>query len=103
MKQIYEGLTPFERQTISEAAHRHFGEDCDSYLFGSRTRDDLRGGDIDLLIETGSNEPVEYAKELAFRSHLKFRIGEQKIDVLFIQPGDSRPIILDVKRKMIRL
>ena len=96
-------LTPFQRLNINEISHRHFGEDCGSYLFGSRTRDDLRGGDIDLLIETGSNEPVEYAKELAFRSHLKFRIGEQKIDVLFIQPGDNRPIILDVKRKMIRL
>ena len=96
-------LTPFQRLNINEISRRHFGEDSDSYLFGSRTRDDLRGGDIDLLIETGSNEPVEYAKELAFRSHLKFRIGEQKIDVLFIQPGDNRPIILDVKRKMIRL
>ena len=96
-------LTPFQRLNINEISHRHFGEDCDSYLFGSRTRDDLRGGYIDLLIETGSNEPVEYAKELAFRSLLKFRIGEQKIDVLFIQLGDNRPIILDVKRMMIRL
>ena len=96
-------LTPFQRLNINEISRRHFGQSCSTFLFGSRTRDDLRGGDIDLLIETGSNEPVEYAKELAFRSHLKFRIGEQKIDVLFIQPGDNRPIILDVKRKMIRL
>jgi hypothetical protein len=47
--------------------------------------------------------PLNMQRNFAFRSHLKFRIGEQKIDVLFIQPGDNRPIILDVKRKMIRL
>jgi hypothetical protein len=56
-------LTSFQRQTISEAAHRHFGEDSVAYLFGSRTRDDLRGGDIDLVSETGSDKPVEYAKK----------------------------------------
>ena len=96
-------LTPFERLAIRESARRHFGEECAAYLFGSRTRDDLRGGDIDLLIETESNEPVEYSKKLAFRSHLKSRIGDQKIDVLFTQPGDNRPIILEAKREMIRL
>lgn len=96
-------LTPFERQTIRETARSHFGENCAAYLFGSRTRDDLRGGDIDLLIETGFNEPVEYAKKLAFRSHLKSRIGDQKIDVLFTRPGDDRSIILEAKREMIRI
>jgi hypothetical protein len=58
---------------------------------------------FDLLIETGSDKPVQYAKKLAFRSELKCRIGDQKIDVLFAMPNDERPIILDVKRKMIRL
>ena len=74
-------LTPFERQTIRETARRHFGEDCAAYLFGSRTRNDLRGGDIDLLIETGFNEAVERAQKLAFPSNLKSRIGDQKIDL----------------------
>ncbi len=96
-------LTPFERQTILKSARRHFGENCAAYLFGSRTRADLRGGDIDLLIETGSNHPVEYAKKLAFRSHLKSRIGDQKIYVLFTRPGDNRPITPEAKRDMIRL
>jgi len=85
-------LTPFERQTIRETARRHFGEDCAADLFGSRTRDDLRGGDIDLLIETGSTEPVEYSKKLAFRSQLKSRIGDQKNRCAFYTtrrwPGD---------------
>lgn len=96
-------LTPFERQTIRETARRHFGQDCAAYLFGSRTRDNLRGGDIDLLIETGSTDPVEYAKKLAFRSNLKSQIGDQKIDVLFTRPGDHRSIMLEAKREMVRL
>ncbi|NBS51788.1 MAG: nucleotidyltransferase domain-containing protein [Spartobacteria bacterium] len=81
-------LTLFEKQTISEAVHRHFGKDSVAYLFGSRTRDDLRGGDIDLLIETGSTEPVQYY---------------QKIDVLFARSSDNRPVILEAKRAMLRL
>jgi len=96
-------LTLFEKQTISEVVHRHFGKDSVAYLFGSRTRDDLRGGDIDLLIERGSTEPVQYSSKLAFRSELKCRIGDQKIDVLFARSSDNRPVILEAKRAMLRL
>jgi hypothetical protein len=63
----------------------------------------LHGGDIDLLIDTEFSDPVEYAKKLAFRSHLKSRIGDKKIDVLFTRPGDNRSIILEAKREMMRL
>ena len=37
------------RDAIREAAQRYFGADV--YLFGSRTDDSRRGGDIDLYIE----------------------------------------------------
>ena len=96
-------LTPFQRLNINEIAHRHFGQNCATFLFGSRARDDLRGGDIDLLIETGSDKPVQYAKKLALRSELKCRIGDQKIDVLFALPNDERPIIREAKRGMVRV
>jgi predicted nucleotidyltransferase len=96
-------LTPFQRLNINEIAHRHFGQNCSTFLFGSRARDDLRGGDIDLLIETGSDKPVQYAKKLAFRSELKCRIGDQKIDVLFAVPNDERPIIREAKKGMVRV
>jgi predicted nucleotidyltransferase len=96
-------LTPFQRLNINEIAHRHFGQNCATFLFGSRAQDDLRGGDIDLLIETGSDKPVQYAKKLAFRSELKCRIGDQKIDVLFALPNDERPIIREAKKGMVRV
>jgi predicted nucleotidyltransferase len=96
-------LTPFQRLNINEIAHRHFGHNCATFLFGSRARDDLRGGDIDLLVETGSDKPVQYAKKLAFRSELKCRIGDQKIDVLFAMPNDERPIIREAKKGMVKV
>ena len=43
-------LTPTQATIIREAVHRHFGEDADVRLFGSRTDDSKRGGDIDLYL-----------------------------------------------------
>ena len=99
----YMRLTPFQRQGILELSRKHFGPQCAAFLFGSRTNDELRGGDIDLLIEADSNRQVEYSKRLAFRSELKCQIGDQKIDVIFAMPDDERPIVREARREMVRL
>lgn len=39
------------RAIIKEEAARHFGPASEARLFGSRARDESRGGDIDLFIE----------------------------------------------------
>ena len=96
-------LTPFQTQGIIELTRKHFGSKCAAFLFGSRTNDELRGGDIDLLIESDSNRQVEYSKRLAFRSELKCQIGDQKIDVIFAMPDDERPIVREARREMVRL
>ena len=96
-------LTPFQRQGILELSRKHFGSQSAAFLFGSRTNDELRGGDIDLLIESDSNRQVEYSKRLAFRSELKCQIGDQKIDVIFAMPDDERPIVREARREMVRL
>jgi predicted nucleotidyltransferase len=96
-------LTPFQRQSILELSHKHFGDNCAAYLFGSRTNNELKGGDIDLLIESDFNRQVDYTKRLAFRSDLKCQIGDQKIDVIFAMPGDVRPIVQEARREMVRL
>ena len=51
-------------------------------LFGSRTQDDLRGRDIDLLIELAEPTMEKLAVSLRACARLQMAIGERKIDVL---------------------
>ncbi len=60
------------------------------YLFGSRTDDSLRGGDIDLYIVTEHKKNI-MEKKIDFLVRLKQRIGDQKIDVVISK--DSGGII----------
>lgn len=86
-------LTSDEVAAIKECAAAHFGASATVRLFGSRTRDDLRGGDIDLhvIAETAEQATAERAWE--FQDALQARIGEQRIDVLLKGPADAfRPI-----------
>ena len=55
------------------------------FLFGSRVRDDLKGGDIDLLLRV-PKEILSAVKKLKldFLIEIQGRIGEQKIDLLMI-------------------
>ena len=64
-------------------------------LFGSRTRDDLRGGDIDLLIELAEPTPDKLSVSLRAGARLQMAIGERKIDVLVTDPQSvETPLIL---------
>lgn len=80
-------LTPYEIASIQECAARHFGAGAVVRLFGSRVRDDLRGGDIDLHITTEQELGSYGAPASRFRIDLEERIGEQRIDVLVNGPG----------------
>ena len=75
-------LKPNEVQAIKAAAQEAFGDDVVVRLFGSRVRDDLRGGDIDLLVEVDASLATE-ARADRFRDRLFERIDEQKVDVVF--------------------
>lgn len=75
-------LKPDEVQAIKAAAREAFGDDAVVRLFGSRVRDDLRGGDIDLLVEVDDSLATE-ARADRFRDRLFERIDEQKVDIVF--------------------
>ncbi len=45
-------LSPAQLDLLRRTALRRFGANSALWLFGSRLRDDLRGGDIDVYIET---------------------------------------------------
>lgn len=77
-------------EAIKSAAHEAFGEGVVVRLFGSRVRDDLRGGDIDLHVETGPLQDERRARH-AFEDALFRRIEPQKVDVIVTQRGGTTP------------
>lgn len=81
-------LTTFEQITIIETV-REFLPDARVMLYGSRTDDNKRGGDIDLLILTPIKTDWERAGEI--RWALWDKLGEQKIDILLETEGEPTP------------
>lgn len=64
---------------------KHFSEffsDGEIYLFGSRTDDSKKGGDIDLYLVLKEHTNL-FDKKIKFLSRIKRELGEQKIDVIF--------------------
>ena len=75
-------LSEFEIETIKNLAHRHFGNDAEVFLFGSRTKDNNRGGDIDLFVRNIHVTRLTVLTKINFLADLTLQIGEQKIDVV---------------------
>lgn len=71
-----------QRSAIVAATAELAGPDARVLLFGSRVHDELRGGDIDLLVECPHpvERPVRLAMQLTAR--LQCALGDQRINVL---------------------
>lgn len=82
-------LTATERTTIARAAAAVFGSDVRVLLFGSRTDDNARGGDIDLFVGgvAASALQVQHLR-LALLGRLHDELGDQRID-LVVQRADG--------------
>lgn len=76
-----------DRQTIKAAAREVFGDGAVVRLFGSRVDDDLKGGDIDLHVETDAAPEGRHRLRSKFWSLLQDRLGEQQIDVVVSERG----------------
>lgn len=60
-----------------------FGHGSRIWLFGSRTDDSARGGDIDLYVETPVSGPDRVAEaKIALLTALQPRLGERRIDLV---------------------
>lgn len=92
-------LTPETRQVIKESVQDVFGPNARVRLFGSRTNDEARGGDIDLLVEC--SEPVKDSlrKSLTLTARLQSRLGDQRIDVIVADPQTRPQSVHDVARR----
>lgn len=76
-------LSEFQIETINKLAKKHFGQDATVFLFGSRTDDHKRGGDIDLLVRNTNESGLTVESKIKFLTELKRQIGDQKIDMVF--------------------
>lgn len=79
-------LNEHEISAIKTLAKFHFGEEVQVFLFGSRTRDQERGGDIDLFICNSGEGRLKIRDKINFLTDLILQIGEQKIDVVLDNP-----------------
>ena len=71
------------------------------YLFGSRTDDTEKGGDIDLYLKL--NDTTNWHEKIKFLANLKSTIGDQKIDVIIFNVGDVVVGINDIFNRSVDL
>lgn len=97
-------LSEYQKNTILDVTQTVLGADASVTLFGSRVDDTLKGGDIDLLIET-KHEILHPADTKALiAAKLIMKLGDLKIDVLLSAPNLRHYPIHDIaKKKGVRL
>ena len=80
-------LSPEQISAIRASARQLAGEGARVWLFGSRVRDDERGGDVDLLLEL--DEPVAEPAQLSSRmaAQVSRNMYGRKVDVLIKAPN----------------
>lgn len=91
-------LTVAERSAIRETVRAIAGPRTRVRLFGSRTDDTAKGGDIDLLVDV--DYPIESPALLGARigARLQRALGEQRIDVVLSAPNVTEQSIHRVAR-----
>lgn len=85
-------LSEREQTVIRSAVKKHFGDHARVRLFGSRTDDSRRGGDIDLLVETTRTGQEALRAKIAAITDIQLALGDQKIDLITCPPpGENVP------------
>jgi len=79
-------LSPDTVAAIKSAAAEAFGDDAVVRLFGSRTDDLARGGDIDLHVEAAPDH-ADLDHEVHFRALLWKALDEEQLDVVVAPRG----------------
>ena len=81
-------LEDHEVEAIRTAVREIFGRTAKTHLFGSRTRDDLKGGDIDLLVEVESGQ-ASIVNEQRLRDRIAPVVQDLRLDILLHENGKA--------------
>ena len=94
-----------EIAAIKEVTRGVFGDNATISLFGSRTDDNKKGGDIDLFIQCNCQISREelYQLKIKFLVLLKKIIDDQKIDVLINGGQLSKSLLEAVQKEEVQL
>ena len=100
-------LTDDERHHIAQAATAVLPAGSRVCLFGSRTDDSKRGGDVDLLVELPAIQPTDDLLRLRslLAVQLYRRMGERQIDIVMTALGaaDDRLVVAEARRQALEL
>lgn len=81
-------LETTEVNDIKQCIHA-IDQQANVYLFGSRTDDKKKGGDIDLLIISSK---INFTEKLQLKICIKEKLGEQKLDII-ASPDTKTPFV----------
>ena len=97
-------ITDAEAAAIRRVTNEVAGQQAQVTLFGSRTDNALRGGDLDLWIALPTLTADKLSVALKASARLQLLIGERKIDVLVTDPqSEETPLIRAARRAGIPL
>lgn len=92
-------ITPAEACATKNIVDRVLNTSNRVWLFGSRADDELRGGDIDLLIETDAS--LANRAEIICRLYgaLIMALGDRKLDILLKDARTAEAPIFEIARR----
>ena len=87
-------LTEETKNIIIASVCRYFSQTEKIILFGSRTDNSKRGGDIDILVQTPVSSAVAFEAKVRTVAALQQKLGEQRIDLLTASGADDNRLIV---------
>lgn len=91
-------ITEEEKRVFLETV-KELDPDAQVFLFGSRTDDSKKGGDIDLLVQS---EKIGLSQEIIIQREFFMKLEEQKID-LVVTKDFSEPFVKYIKPTLVPL